>query len=321
MLLNEFGAHVAFFAGLVRGEFHFATTSAYPEIASWPERPGPLDRVVILDRSGRLRPALEALPERFALPGPERVVAEHCDPWVNWLVLAANVLRRGELLRALDALGHAQRNLLWIVRIAEQATGHWLTPSRAAESELSARAVAALHDTASFGEVDLEQLVRPAYMVPETKDLGALLTEFRRTNQHLAVVIDEYGQMDGIVTLEDLLEEIVGEIEDEFDLPQEEEIERIDDDTVRIDGTFSIDDFNDRFGTTLPDEDYHTVAGFVFGQLGRGAEPGDEVSADRVGFVVDSVEGQRIDKLRVTFRPWEREHRPEGGDDDGLEVE
>ena len=127
--------------------------------------------------------------------------------------------------------------------------------------------------------VEVEKLVRPAYMVPETKDLGSLLTEFRRTNQHLAVVIDEYGSMEGIVTLEDLLEEIVGEIEDEFDLP-DETVEQVDDDTVRIDGTFPIEEFNDRFRAELPHEDYHTVAGFVFGELGRGAEPGDEVIHD-----------------------------------------
>ena len=88
-------------------------------------------------------------------------------------------------------------------------------------------------------------------MVPETKDLGALLTEFRRTNQHMAIVIDEYGSMEGIVTLEDLLEEIVGEIEDEFDLP-DETVERIDEDTIRIDGTFPIDDFNEQFQCDLP---------------------------------------------------------------------
>ena len=117
-------------------------------------------------------------------------------------------------------------------------------------------------------------------MVPETKDLGALLTEFRRTNQHLAIVIDEYGSMEGIVTLEDLLEEIVGEIEDEFDLP-DETVERVDEDTIRIDGTFTIDDFNEQFHCDLPDEDFHTVAGFVFGLLGRGAAPGDEVQPRR----------------------------------------
>jgi len=151
--------------------------------------------------------------------------------------------------------------------------------------------------------VKLEDLVRPAYMVPETKDLAALLTEFRRTNQHIAVVINEYGGMEGIATLEDLLEEIVGEIEDEFDLP-DETVERVDDDTVRIDGTFPIDDFNDQFGVNLPQEDYHTVAGFVFGQLGRTAEPGDEITHDGLHFHVDSVEGQRIDRLTVKFEPW-----------------
>ena len=108
--------------------------------------------------------------------------------------------------------------------------------------------IVAMHDR-GIVDVDLESLVRPAYMVPETKDLGALLTEFRRTNQHMAVVIDEYGSMEGIVTLEDLLEEIVGEIEDEFDLP-DETVERIDDETIRIDGTFPIDDFNERSGAT-----------------------------------------------------------------------
>src|SRR5215208_5457337 len=151
--------------------------------------------------------------------------------------------------------------------------------------------------------VSLEELIRPAYMVPETKDLAALLTEFRRSNQHLAVVINEYGGMEGIATLEDLLEEIVGEIEDEFDLP-DETVERIDDETIRIDGTFPIDDFNDQFSVELPHEDYHTVAGFVFGELGRAAEPGDEVSHDGVLFHVDSVEGQRIDRLTVKFESW-----------------
>ena len=78
--------------------------------------------------------------------------------------------------------------------------------------------VSALHDSA-IAEVELAALLRPAYVVPETKDLAALLAEFRRTNQHMSVVVDEYGSTVGVVTLEDLLEEIVGEIEDEFDLP------------------------------------------------------------------------------------------------------
>jgi CBS domain containing-hemolysin-like protein len=157
----------------------------------------------------------------------------------------------------------------------------------------------ALNDQ-GFANVSMEELVRPAYIVPETKDLAALLAEFRRTNQHMAVVVDEYGTMAGIATLEDLLEEIVGEIEDEFDLP-DESFERVDDKTIRIGGTFPIDDFNEQFGTGLPVEDYHTVAGFVFGLLGRAAEAGDEVEDTGIRFRVLEVEGSRIEKLEVEF--------------------
>jgi putative hemolysin len=169
-------------------------------------------------------------------------------------------------------------------------------------------------------DVKIEEIVRPAHIVPETKDLAALLSEFRRTNQHMAIVVDEYGEMEGIVTLEDLLEEIVGEIEDEFDLP-DESVEQVDDDTIRIDGTFPIDDFNERFRTDLPVEDYHTVAGFVFGLLGRQPEVGDDISHDGMRFDVLEVEGSRINKLAVTF-----EHRRDqkGRDDserDELEAE
>src|SRR5207248_8464362 len=168
--------------------------------------------------------------------------------------------------------------------------------------------------------VEVEQLVRPAYVVPETKDLAALLTEFRRTNQHMAVVIDEYGGMEGIVTLEDLLEEIVGEIEDEFDLP-DESVEQVDDDTVRIDGTFPIDDFNERFRTDLPVEDYHTVAGFVFGLLGRQPEVGDDISHDGMRFDVLEVEGSRINRLAVTFEQRRDQKDRDDSERDDLEAE
>jgi len=159
--------------------------------------------------------------------------------------------------------------------------------------------ISAMHDK-GIAAVRVEDILRAAYMVPETKDLAALLAEFRRTNQHMAIVIDEYGAMEGIVTLEDLLEEIVGEIEDEFDLP-DESVEQVDEDTVRIDGTFPIDDFNEQFHTELPQEDYHTIAGFVFGQLGRAPEPGDEVVYDGVRFEVLELEGSRIERLQVEF--------------------
>jgi putative hemolysin len=116
----------------------------------------------------------------------------------------------------------------------------------------------------------------------------------------MAIVVDEYGAMQGIVTLEDLLEEIVGEIEDEFDLP-DESVERVDETTIRIDGTFPIDDFNEQFHQDLPEEDFHTIAGFVFGRLGRAPEEGDEVPHDGVTFRVLEIEGARIERLEVKF--------------------
>jgi putative hemolysin len=178
----------------------------------------------------------------------------------------------------------------------------------------------AIHDR-GLADVDLEGLLRQAYVVPETKDLASLLQEFRLTNNHFAVVVDEYGAMVGIATLEDLLEEIVGEIEDEFDVP-EEPVEQIGEDSYRVDGMFSIDDFNERFGTDLPDEDFHTVAGFVFGQLGRAPEPGDDVSFAGMRFDVLEVEGNRIERIAVTFLERPRPSEPgehELVDEDELE--
>jgi putative hemolysin len=166
----------------------------------------------------------------------------------------------------------------------------------------------ALNDR-GMADVQVEELLRPAHIVPETKDIAALLTEFRRTNQHMAIVVDEYGDMEGIVTLEDVLEEIVGEIEDEFDLP-DESIERLDEHTIRIDGTFPIDDFNEQFEKALPIEDYHTMGGYIFGLLGRAPTQGDTIEADGLCFTVLEVEGTRIDRLEVEFLPTLEHDRP-----------
>ncbi len=157
----------------------------------------------------------------------------------------------------------------------------------------------AIHDL-GLAAVELESIVRPAYVVPETKDLAALLADFRREKQHMAIVIDEYGDMEGIVTLEDLLEEIVGEIEDEFDLP-DTSIERIDETHIRIEGTYSIDDFNEEFETELEQEDYNTMAGLVFGELGRAPEVGDTVRADGLELTVLEIDGSRIMRIEVEF--------------------
>jgi putative hemolysin len=157
----------------------------------------------------------------------------------------------------------------------------------------------AIHDL-GIATVRLESIIRPAYVVPETKDLAALLADFRREKQHMAIVVDEYGAMEGIVTLEDVLEEIVGEIEDEFDLP-DTSVERIDEKRIRIGGTYTIDDFNEEFGTDLEQGDFHTMAGLVFGELGRAPEVGDTITTDGLRLTVLEVEGTRIMRIEVEF--------------------
>ncbi len=158
----------------------------------------------------------------------------------------------------------------------------------------------ALHDR-GLQRVELRSILRDAIMVPETKPLDELLAEFQRTSNHLAIVVDEYGSVEGLVTLEDLLEEIVGEIGDEFDLP-DAGVLRIGRGRVRLAGSFPIDDFNERFGKHLPADDYHTVGGFVFGEIGRAPKAGDLVAFEGTRFEVRSVEGTRITEVDVTLQ-------------------
>src|SRR3954469_5931748 len=164
---------------------------------------------------------------------------------------------------------------------------------------------AALHDR-GIERVDVRSLLRPAILVPEPKPLDELLAEFRSTSNHMAIVVDEYGSVAGLATLEDLLEEIVGEIGDEFDLP-DAVIRRIGKGRMRLGGSFPIEEFNERFGTSLPDEDYHSVGGFVFGELGRAPKVGDSVATDGVLFEVSGVDGTRIVEVDVTLKPQDTE--------------
>ena len=144
----------------------------------------------------------------------------------------------------------------------------------------------------------IRESARPTLVVPEGKDLGALLRELREARQHLAIVVDEYGGTAGIVTLEDILEELVGEIEDEFDLP-DDTIERVDERTVRVAGSMTIDDFNEALGTDLDTGSARTLAGLVFEALGRRPREGDEVRVGDVLLQVEQLDGHRITRLLV----------------------
>ncbi len=152
------------------------------------------------------------------------------------------------------------------------------------------------------GTLEARSLMRPAYFVPDSKRVDDLLADLRRNKSHIAVVRDEYGTVVGIVTIEDLLEEIVGEIQDEYDL-EEPEITQLDSSTMIVDARMTVADFNDRMGTELPVEEADTLGGFVFGLLGHQPEESEEVKWSGFSFRVETTDGRRVQKLRVTRLP------------------
>ena len=158
----------------------------------------------------------------------------------------------------------------------------------------------------------LSDIARPAFFVPESKRLDDLLTDMRKQRVHMAIVVDEYGGTEGLVTIEDLLEEIVGEIEDEYDRV-EQNIVRISQDEALLDGRVSIDDLNELFETQVKNEDYDTVGGCVFHHLGRVPVVGDDVETSGVKMTVLSVKGHRIKRLRALRMPPPGEDEPGNG--------
>ena len=146
----------------------------------------------------------------------------------------------------------------------------------------------------------VQDVMRPALVVPESKDVGALLREMREQRQQLAIVVDEYGMTAGIVTLEDVTEELVGEIEDEYDLP-DSTLSWVDDRTVDAAGSMTIDDFNEAVGTELPQGASRTLAGLVFDELGRRPRVGDTTTVEGTALRVQEMDALRIVRLRITL--------------------
>ena len=144
-------------------------------------------------------------------------------------------------------------------------------------------------------------LMRETIFVPETARIATLLARFRRRRQHLAVVLDEYGGTAGVVTLEDLVEEIVGEVGDPFD--QEPEVFPLPEGTALLDGLTTIEEINDRFQLDLHDPHYDTLAGFILGRLGRVAQVGDTVSLDGATLRVEAMDGLRIARVSLAPHP------------------
>ena len=141
--------------------------------------------------------------------------------------------------------------------------------------------------------------MRPPYFVPETKRASDLLRELKGVPDSMVVIIDEYGGMAGIVTLEDLIEEFLGEIVDEFDTMEEPLLEPLQRGEWRVHGRIPIDEFNDLIGADLPDDDWDTLGGLIFDALGRVPSVGEELTEGGYLLTVEEVEGRRITRVRV----------------------
>ncbi|HKI93891.1 MAG TPA: hemolysin family protein, partial [Gemmatimonadales bacterium] len=152
-----------------------------------------------------------------------------------------------------------------------------------------------------------QELVRPVQYVPETKTLAAQLRDFQRGPAHLAIVVDEFGGTSGLVTLEDILEEVVGEIRDEYDVDEEPEIEREGDEKFWVDGRVTLDDLSAALGVPIDHPEVSTVGGLVYSELGRVPHPGEELRIAEFRVVVERVVRRRV--RRVYF---ERLEHPEG---------
>jgi magnesium and cobalt exporter, CNNM family len=152
----------------------------------------------------------------------------------------------------------------------------------------------------SSQKFDMDKMLRPIEFTPEQKKVDELLNELRTKKQHMVIVVDEYGGTAGLVTLEDLLEEIVGEIRDEYDTAEQDQLQFINDHEVRVDAGFPLEELNERLRLGIEESgDYDSVGGYVHAMLGKIAEEGDSFQSGRAKWIVEKVKGRRIESVRL----------------------
>ena len=157
-----------------------------------------------------------------------------------------------------------------------------------------------LEKTKKSEKPNLNKIARKAYFIPEGKKIDELLAEMKKNKTHIAIVVDEYGGTAGLVTMEDILEEIVGEIQDEYDLTEEEMVRKIDPENFRVSAKLSIEDLNEVMGASLPEKEFETVGGYIYDLVGSVPEQGKVLESNGLKFTVEKVVGQRIETVKVT---------------------
>ena len=167
----------------------------------------------------------------------------------------------------------------------------------------------------SAQKFDMDRVLRPILFTPEQKKVDELLNEMRTKKQHMVIVVDEYGGTAGMVTLEDLLEEIVGEIRDEYDTAEQDQLQILNDHEVRVNAGFPLEELNERLRLGIEESgDYDSVGGYVHAMLGKIAEEGDSFQSGRAKWIVEKVKGRRIESVRlISEETWPDESMELGG--------
>jgi len=217
---------------------------------------------------------------------PETTVKEVMVPRIDVVFLPINS-SRDEVLQAVTACGHSR------IPVYRETIDDVIGVLYVKDL---------LHAIVRNLDVDLVALVRKPFFVPDSKRIDSLLREFKRRHVHIAIAIDEYGGVSGIVCMEDIIEEIVGDIQDEFD-DEREDVISINNDAWLVDARINIADLNDQIHLSLPDEMFDTLGGFVFDLFGKIPARYEKVSWQSWDFIIQEMDGHRIGTVKIVRRP------------------
>jgi len=251
------------------------------------------------ERHGELERTIDKLGMGFSTP--ENILEADEREMIHGVVELGETAVKEVMIPRVEIIGiPVQAGLSEAITIIKE-TGHSRFPLYS-ESLDDIKGILYAKDLLSFafdkGEVNLVDIVRKPYFIHENIRLDVLLRELKKKRLHIAIVVDEYGGTAGLVTLEDILEEIVGEIEDEYD-GEPPAIVKESNDTYVVGGSVTIADLNDEAGLDLPEEEFETVGGLIYDLVGSLPEKGRSVKYHDLTFVVDKVEGQRIVKVKI----------------------
>jgi CBS domain containing-hemolysin-like protein len=266
-------------------------------ISHWrPVRSRPQEREEIVER------AFDALADSAGLD--ETVIEDDEREMIKGVIGLENTEVREVMVPRVNIIAVDVRATLEDVRARTAEFGHSRLPvyDDTLDTIVGILYVKDLFCAQPTGDADWSALVRPAFVVPESKRVDALLEELKRRKTHIAIVVDEFGGTAGLVTLEDILEEIVGEIEDEHDR-RHRAIEHEGENVVLVDGVVTLVDVAEALDIDLPDERFETIGGLIYDRVGGVPKPGQQIAEHGLSITIEKMDGQRIRRVRIARPP------------------